>query len=108
MTTPPNPPTADCRCTDCGLCYHDHAGWKHHWQAKVDDHPSSMTTPQQDVWPKEVIWPDESQHIPWSMVLAVASVRASTVSLPPEPDLEPDAPILVDTETAAFAAGRTE
>lgn len=21
----------DCRCHECGICYHDHKGWKHKW-----------------------------------------------------------------------------
>jgi hypothetical protein len=31
----------DCRCAVCGICKHDHGGWKHEWTPKpinVNDH----------------------------------------------------------------------
>lgn len=91
MTTPNGAPP-DCRCSVCGVCYHDHKGWHHQWEMTTPkgDHPY-MTTPNQAPGGER-----------WGYV--DAALRDQVPTPPTHTGLE--RPILVDTEAAAVYSGR--
>lgn len=108
MTTP----KGDCRCEECGICYHDHRGWHHQWvqyrsTGAIVDHPSSLTTPPTDHPSVETDrcsgvecgYQEPHRH-------GFACDRWCPCKYPSYEDTQKP-PILVDTEAAALHAGRT-
>lgn len=94
MTTPNGAPP-DCRCAQCGTCYHDHAGWNHQWEMTTPkgDHPY-MTTPNSA---STADMPEVPVHLPG---------EGDRSGRPFVTHTGLERPILVDTEAAAVYAGR--